>query len=1178
MTRDSHARRTRAGLAAVLACLVAMAGTAAAEPVEPTHGGVYMVGTEFALPCLNSPFPWNSPSTVGIGQYGSYDEVNEWTVLGFDSDGDGFQYEPDGSDDRWFYTGGPQVGYGYDWADEYDTADCWLRNNPPLTVFPAGTDDIPHHNEQSGDDGAGPGGEPPPQPNPRPDEPILADPDAADGTGFLGEGSVVGTWRYERWRETSHWYYDHEGGNCGGPDDRDKECWFNQNIDDISLPDSDYVMLDRRDFQVSDPAVFITSGPSGRVGSPAATFEFVWVSDQEQPGRYECALDGEEFSACESPKDYTGLDDGSHTFEVRYVLDGQDPDEATITERQWVVDTTPPDTIIESRPPPSTDSPSATVSFISTEPDNATYRCRLDGGEEYDCSSPEQLSGLGEGAHTFEVKSIDRVGNEQAGWTAVTWTVVPPPPGSVGGGGGGGGAAGGGGSRPPATVAPPAATAGCKAGKVDGGILVAVAREGACFSERKVGEDHVRYTVRGATTINGILVTPGPLTDTVVDVEKSETTLELKGPATFELGPIKLPVLTGFKRSFERNAQSDSYALPYAGDAQKKLFGLAGLPISAAPSFELGTGSGGSSKANLVVEAPSAFRGVAGGKVDDDAPGGLTAEFGFSASNDEGVKLNAKATIAKAWLFGKASLEDVNLGVAYPPLALEGSASLVFPGAPGGSGSKWTLSTAWAAEPPGPFFNITKLGLQASNIEKPIGYGFFLQRVGGEFNRCTDASGGGIGGAFSANGGASFGPEFDLAVWKGEAISLDGRVALSLCEPKSVEVSGDAKLVGIPLANASLSYRFDGMAKLKALYDISAGPVGYKAGITDAWLTSKAFNVESTGQVRLGGLSAQGNGVISSDGWAVCYGALGRSVGFTQRWGQAVQPFSSGCDVGPLRRAAPALARAAQAGGGQPFDVRPGAPLHVVAVRGDAGVPAVTLTGPDGATVAVPADGATLQTPSALVVPDPDAKTAYFVLYSPAAGRWTASGPTPFRLETAERLPAPRVEARVTGRGARRVLSWSLTAIPGQSVTLYERGENAARKLVTTTRPLGRIAFRPTNVPGRPRTIEAVVTQDGVPRATLAAGRFTAPAFVKPARVRGLTLRGRKVRWKAQRGAARYTLVLRLPSGRTRVFETRRPHVPYAGRRVQVTISALGADGTPGPVVTRTLRAKRRRR
>ena len=1153
----------RAGVA--LVCFLLLAGTAEAAPVEPTHGGVYMVGTEFTAPCLNSPWPWNSPSTVGIGDLGTYEEVNRWTILGYDEEGDGFDYEENNGeliDDRWFYVGGPQVHFYTDWNDPWDRAECWTYHQAPGVPMDP---DVPHFTQYVDE-----GDEPPT--NPRENDPVIAHVDYVDGPGLFGASTVVGGWRWERWEEHAHWYIDPNNPDCpDGSPDRDKRCWSQGDPDDATVPNYEYQRLERRDFQVSDPAVFITAGPTGRVGAPAATFEFVWVSDEEDSaGEYQCALDGEEFSACESPMTYTGLDDGSHAFEVRYVLDGQDPDDATITERQWVVDTTPPDTIIQSAPPSTTDSPSATIAFISSEPDSATYRCKLDGGPEYDCSSPEQVSGLGEGEHRFEVKSIDRVGNEQSGFTAVTWTVVPPPPPPPGGGGGG--APGGGGSRPVGTVAPPSATAGC--GKVDGGILVAVAREGACFKETKVGADHTRYTVRGVTTINGILVTPGALTDTVIDVEKTETTLEFKGPVTLELGPIKLPVQAGFKREFDRKAQTDSYTLPFAGAAQKKLFGLAGLPLSAAPEFELSTAQNGSSKAKLVVEAPSAFRGVAGGKVDEDAPGGLTAEFGFTASNDEGVKLAAKATIAKAWLFGKVSLEDVNLGVAHPPLALEGSATLAFPGVTGSGGTKWTLATAWASEPPGPFFNITKLGLQASGIEKPIGYGFFLQRFGGEFARCQDEKGGGLGASLSANAGASFGPEFDLSVWKGEAISLDGKVGLTLCDPKSVEVSGEGKLVGLPLNSASLSYRFDGMAKLKALYDVSAGPLGYKAGITDAWVTSKAFNVESTGEVRLGTLGFQGNGVISSTGWAVCYGAFGRSVGFTQRWGQAAQPFGSACDVGPLRTAAP-TARAAQAGG-QGFDVPRDAKLHVVVARGEAGsVPAVTLAGPGGATVAGPVDGQTLQSPAALVVPDRDAGTVTFVLYSPAAGRWTATGASAFSLATAEGLPTPEVTARVSGRGTKRTLTWSLTPIPGQSVTLYERGENAARKLVTTTSAKGRLAFRPSNVPGRARTIEAVVTQDGLPRATLDAGRFTAPAFVRPGRVRGLALRGRKVRWAKQRGAARYSLVLRRPSGRTRVFDTRRTSVPFAGRRVQVTISALGADGSPGPVVTRTLRARR---
>ncbi len=55
----------------------------------------------------------------------------------------------------------------------------------------------------------------------------------------------------------------------------------------------------------------ITSGPSGTVNSDSATFTFTGA------GPFECRLDGGPWEACTSPKTYTNLPGGAHSFDVR---------------------------------------------------------------------------------------------------------------------------------------------------------------------------------------------------------------------------------------------------------------------------------------------------------------------------------------------------------------------------------------------------------------------------------------------------------------------------------------------------------------------------------------------------------------------------------------------------------------------------------------------------------------------------------------------------------------------------------------------------------------------------------------------------------------------------------------------------------------------------------------------
>ena len=67
------------------------------------------------------------------------------------------------------------------------------------------------------------------------------------------------------------------------------------------------------------PDTAISSGPPNPSTSSSAGFSFTGTDDGTPTTSltYECKLDAETFAACNSPKSYSGLSDGSHTFEVR---------------------------------------------------------------------------------------------------------------------------------------------------------------------------------------------------------------------------------------------------------------------------------------------------------------------------------------------------------------------------------------------------------------------------------------------------------------------------------------------------------------------------------------------------------------------------------------------------------------------------------------------------------------------------------------------------------------------------------------------------------------------------------------------------------------------------------------------------------------------------------------------
>ena len=96
---------------------------------------------------------------------------------------------------------------------------------------------------------------------------------------------------------------------------------------------------------------------------------------------------------------------------------------------EWEIDTTAPDTLIDEAPPARTTATSATIEWSSTEPDGATFKCRLDSEALANCAGLERtVSGLSDGSHTFEVVATDDAGNTDASSATHTWEVDTTAP------------------------------------------------------------------------------------------------------------------------------------------------------------------------------------------------------------------------------------------------------------------------------------------------------------------------------------------------------------------------------------------------------------------------------------------------------------------------------------------------------------------------------------------------------------------------------------------------------------------------------------------------------------------------------------------------------------------------------------------------------------------------------
>jgi hypothetical protein len=167
------------------------------------------------------------------------------------------------------------------------------------------------------------------------------------------------------------------------------------------------------------PTTMILAGPMGTVATSDAAFSF----GASEAATFECRLDGAAFTPCTSPRTYSGVANGTHDFSVRAIdLAGNiDPSPPS---RTWVIDTTNPTTHIDSGPDSLTRATSATFTFSSNET-GATFGCLLDSEPDFTpCSSPWTVPGpLADGAHVFQVRSVNAAGTVDPNPASWRWTI-----------------------------------------------------------------------------------------------------------------------------------------------------------------------------------------------------------------------------------------------------------------------------------------------------------------------------------------------------------------------------------------------------------------------------------------------------------------------------------------------------------------------------------------------------------------------------------------------------------------------------------------------------------------------------------------------------------------------------------------------------------------------------------
>ncbi|WP_158619235.1 kelch motif-containing protein [Corallococcus sp. AB011P] len=180
------------------------------------------------------------------------------------------------------------------------------------------------------------------------------------------------------------------------------------------------------------PTTLLTSVPGSLGNQPTASFS---LGSNDERARFECSLDGSDFSPCEPVATYADLREGTHTFEARARDEAGNVD-ASPARYVWTVDLTAPATTLTSAPGSKSNQSTATFTFTSSA--GASFECSLDAAEFTDCTSPVTYANLVSGAHAFQVRARDGAGNADATPASHSWTVdLPRDPAPEPGEGGG---------------------------------------------------------------------------------------------------------------------------------------------------------------------------------------------------------------------------------------------------------------------------------------------------------------------------------------------------------------------------------------------------------------------------------------------------------------------------------------------------------------------------------------------------------------------------------------------------------------------------------------------------------------------------------------------------------------------------------------------------------------------
>ncbi len=409
-------------------------------------------------------------------------------------------------------------------------------------------------------------------------------------------------------------------------------------------------------------------------------------------------------------------------------------------------------------------------------------------------------------------------------------------------------------------------------------------------------------------------------------------------------------------------------------------------------------------------------------------------------------------------------------------------------------------------------------------------------------------------------------------------------------DPSKITLTGTSSLLGIGSLQAaggvqSVTYSSDQVLSLN-----ETATAGFN--VSDVGALTATVNADGSiarNGIQIGG-SASGNASVfgltlaqaggswkaNGTGYGACLtgNVLGASVTAQGKadWGSN-PTLDLGCNLNRFAQRS-LSARTLKAGG--TVAVARGATNAAVRVRGAAGPPAFDLRLADGTVLQIrdPQPNATVAAGRAvyrIVAPN----TVGVYVSSPPAGTWTVdelAGQPLAEIQAADDAP-PAVSAKVTGDGETRTLSWSAGDLGGGRLQLSEvQADGTTNQLVDTNDRTGDTGFAvPFGKAGTRKLVATITGTDGIPRATVQAGSYSAPRpfvplpprDIKASFKRGTLTLSQVPPRSADRRPDYWNYKVKLADGRVLYFQAKgkqKVKVRGVARRTRFTVSVSGIE------------------